>query len=284
MLEAGPEHAHGGTAPGSIVVISSHDDVAALHEKGIAATSPNHIKSKQKVSRTFQRTSVSQLDNIEWDFGSDDESQGVMNVKTVEEPDSGDMTLDGVPGFVQVREDISVNILPEVITRVEESYDSNEIPFDSSSEFASEAIVSGKDLTSDFLEGERRYLADAPALLIKGAETLAENNVIYVQDDSIKGNGDVYEGGEKRRYQGSIHSDSDCDSRGSPISPESRVSLSKRKTLGSSSGSDVAVHEGTELSEDEQHSGIYRLRFALIAVIAVVLLIKVLINRANIRR
>jgi hypothetical protein len=68
------------------------------------------------------------------------------------------------------------------------------------------------------------------------------------------------------------------------MSPESRISLSKRKTLGSSSGSDVALHEGAELSEDEQHSGILKSRFALIAVIAIVLLIKVLISRTSVRK
>ena len=113
--------------------------------------------------------------------------------------------------------------------------------------------------------------------------TLAGDNADYIQDDSFKENGGMYRGGENRQYQGSIHSDSDCDSHGSPMSPESRVSLSKRKTLGSSSGSDVALHEGAELSEDEQHSGIHRSRFAVIAVIAIVFLIKVLITRAGIK-
>lgn len=282
MSEAGPEHAHSGTAPGSSVVVSSHDDVAALHEEGIAATSPHHIKSIQKVSRSSQRTSNSQLDNTEWDFSLDDENQGVMNAKTVEEPYSRDISIDGGPDMVQVREEISVNMLPEVLTRTEKSYN-NEAPFDSFSEFASEIIVRGKDVTSDFLEGERRYLADAPPLLIKDAERVTEDIIDYNQGDSFKENGDMYEGGETRQYQGSIHSDSDCDSRGAPMSPESRISLSKRKTLGSSSGSDVALHEGAELSEDEQHSGIYKSRFALIAVIAV-LLIEVLISHTSIKR
>lgn len=284
MLEAGPEHAHSGTAPGSSVVVSSHDDVAALHEKGIAATSPHHIKPIRKVSRPSHRTCNIQLDDIEWDFGSDNENQGVVAVKTVEESYTGDASIDGAPGMVQVREKISVNLLPEIITRIEESHSNKEVPCDSSSEFSSEVIVRDKDLTIDFLERERKYLADAPPLLIQDGEALAKDNVDYNQDDFFKGNGDMYEGGENRRYQGSIHSDSDCDSRESPTTPESRVSLSKRKTLGSSSGSDVALHEGAELSEDEQHSGIFRSRFALIAVIAIVLLIKVLISRTSVRK
>lgn len=281
MLEAGPEHAHSDTAPDSSVVVSSHDAVAALHEEGIAATSLHHIKPTQKVSGPSQRTSSSQLDDIEWDFGSDDDSQGVVNVKTVEEHYSSEASVEDAPGLIQTREEISVNVMPEVLTRIEESY-TNE-PFHSASEFTSEMIASGKDLTNDFLEGERRYLTDAPPLLIKDTATLAVDNADYSQDDSFKESGGMYGGGENRQYQGSIHSDSDCDSHGSPMSPESRVSLSKRKTLGSSSGSDVALHEGAELSEDEQHSGIHKSRFAVIAVIAIVFLIKVLITRASIK-
>lgn len=281
MSEAGPEHAHNDTAPGSSVVVSSHDAVAALHEEGIAATSLHHIKPVQKVSGHFQRTSSSQLDDIEWDFGSDDESQGVMNVETFEEHYSSEASVGGAPGLIQTREKFSVNIVPEVMTRIEESY-TNE-PFHSASEFSSEIIARSKDLTNDFLEGERRYLTDAPPPLIKDAATLAGDNADYSQDYSFKENEGLYGGGENRQYQGSIHSDSDCDSHGSPMSPESRVSQSKRKTLGSSSGSDVALHEGAELSEDEQHSGIHKSRFAVIAVIAIVFLIKVLITRAGIK-
>ncbi|XP_033609017.1 ankyrin-3 isoform X5 [Cryptotermes secundus] len=255
MLEAGPEHAHSGTAPGSSVVVSSHDDVAALHEKGIAATSPHHIKPIRKVSRSSHRTRNMHLDDIEWDFGSDDENQGVVAVKIIEESYTGDTSVDAAPVVVQLQEEISSNLLPKVITRIEESHNNKEASYDSSSEFASEVTGRDKDLTNDFLERERKYLADAPPLLIQDNETLTKDNVDYNQDDSFKGNGDMYGGGENRRYQGSIHSDSDCDSHESPMSPESRVSLSKRKTLGSSSGSDVALHEGAELSEDEQHSG-----------------------------
>jgi len=278
MPEAGPEHAHSDTAPGSSVVVSSHDAVAALHEEGIAATSLHHIKPIQKVS---QRTSSSQLDDIEWDFGSDDDSQGVMNVKTVEEHYSSEASVFDAPGLIETREEISANVVPEVMTRIEERFTSEQ--FHSASGFSSEIVTSSKYITIDFLEGERRYLTDAPPLLIKDAATLAGDNADYSQIDSFKENGGMYGGGENRQYQGSIHSDSDCDSHGSPISPESRVSLSKRKTLGSSSGSDVALHEGAELSEDEQHSGIHKSRFAVIAVIAIVFLIKVLITRASIR-
>jgi len=277
MSEAGPEHAHSDTAHGSSVVVSSHDGVAALHDEGIAATSLHHIKPTQKVSGPSKRTSSSQLDDIEWDFGSDDDGQGVMNVKTVEEHYSSEASVDYAPGSIQTREEVFVNVVPEVMTGIEESY-TNE-PFHSASEFSSEIIARSKDLTNDFLEGERRYLTDAPPLLIRDA--VAGDNADYSQDDSFKENGGMYGGGENRQYQGSIHSDSDCDSHGSPMSPESRVSLTKRKTLGSSSGSDVALHEGAELSEDEQHSGIHKSRFAVIAVIAIVFLIKVLITRAG---
>jgi len=252
LSEAGPEHAHNDTAPGSSVVDSSHDAVAALHEEGIAATSLHHIKPIQKVSGPSQTTPGSQLDDIEWDFGSDDDSQGVMNVKAVEEQYSNKGSVDNAPGLIKTREEISTNIAPEVTTSIGESYDSE--PFHGASEFSSEIISRSKDLTNNFLEGERRYLTDAPPLLIKDAVILAGDNADYSQDDFFKENGGMYGGGENRQYQGSIHSDSDCDSHGSPMSPESRVSLSKRKTLGSSSGSDVALHEGAELSEDEQHS------------------------------
>jgi hypothetical protein len=276
MLEAGPEHAHS-----SSVVNSSHDEMAALHEKGIAANTPYHIKPIRKVSRPSHRTCNVQLDDIEWDFGSDDENQGV---KTIEESCTGDASVDDSPGMVQVREDISVSPLLEIITSKEERHVNEEVPYDSSSEFETEVVLRDRDLTSDFLERERKFLADAPPLLIKESETLAKDSDHYNHYDSFKGNGDMYEGGENRRYQGSIHSDSDCDSHGSPVCPESRISLTKRKTLDSSSGSDVALHEGAELSEDDQQSGIFKSRFALIAVIAIVLLIKALIGRTSVRK
>ncbi|KAJ9585518.1 hypothetical protein L9F63_002684, partial [Diploptera punctata] len=254
MSEAGQEHVHCGTALGSSVVVSSHDDddegshptlptIAALHEKG---TPPQRIKPIRKSSRPSRRTSQatnSQLDDIEWDFGSDDENKSTNDGKS----------LDGdTQNVVEMTQEIKVKSIPGIVTRTEvikESFNNNDVPFDSSSEFAigntPDVIVRSKVITSDFIEGERSCLMDAPPLIIKDGKELME-------DDDFKGNGDVY---ENRRYQGSIHSDSDCDSRGSPLSPESRVSFNKVKTFGSSSGSDVALHEGTELSEDEQHSG-----------------------------
>lgn len=60
-------------------------------------------------------------------------------------------------------------------------------------------------------------------------------------------NGDIYtKNGSSRHY---LNSDTDSDG-----SPQSRRSPCKRCTLGSSSGSDVALHEGAELSplEDDQ--------------------------------
>lgn len=62
------------------------------------------------------------------------------------------------------------------------------------------------------------------------------------------GNGDLYPKNENYRHE----VNSDTDSEGSP--QPRRRSLSKRRTLGSSSGSDVALHEGAELSplEDDQ--------------------------------
>ena len=62
------------------------------------------------------------------------------------------------------------------------------------------------------------------------------------------GNGDLYTKNEAYRSE----LNSDTDSEGSP--QPRRRSSSKRRTLGSSSGSDVALHEGAELSplEDDQ--------------------------------
>lgn len=62
------------------------------------------------------------------------------------------------------------------------------------------------------------------------------------------GNGDLYTKNEAYRHE----LNSDTDSEGSP--QPRRRSPSKRRTLGSSSGSDVALHEGAELSplEDDQ--------------------------------
>ncbi|XP_015589451.1 ankyrin-3 isoform X7 [Cephus cinctus] len=62
------------------------------------------------------------------------------------------------------------------------------------------------------------------------------------------GNGDVYTKNGNSRHE--MNSDTDSDSSPQPR----RRSPSKRRTLGSSSGSDVALHEGAELSplEDDQ--------------------------------
>ena len=64
------------------------------------------------------------------------------------------------------------------------------------------------------------------------------------------GNGDLYTKNETFRHE----LNSDTDSEGS-FQPRRRSS-SKRRTLGSSSGSDVALHEGAELSPLEDDQGI----------------------------
>lgn len=64
----------------------------------------------------------------------------------------------------------------------------------------------------------------------------------------------------RRGCAGSINSDSDdaavCESPfPSNAGSGSLRPLGKRKTLGSSSGSDVALHEGNDLSDDDQQPG-----------------------------
>lgn len=63
------------------------------------------------------------------------------------------------------------------------------------------------------------------------------------------GNGDMFTKNGDSRHE----INSDTDSEGSPR--QRRRSLSKRRTLGSSSGSDVALHEGAELSPMEDDQG-----------------------------
>lgn len=77
--------------------------------------------------------------------------------------------------------------------------------------------------------------------------------------DTSPGSGDIAftKNGDSSRHE--LPSDSDSD--GSPRAR--RRSLSKRRTLGSSSGSDVALHEGAELSplEDDQGTTITANKF-----------------------
>lgn len=90
----------------------------------------------------------------------------------------------------------------------------------------------------------------------------------FSQDTSPgSGNGDVYaaannnnnSGGNANNKNGRHEVHSDTDSDGSP--QPRRRSPSKRRTLGSSSGSDVALHEGAELSplEDDQGTALSQL-------------------------
>lgn len=89
----------------------------------------------------------------------------------------------------------------------------------------------------------------------------------YSQDTSPgSGNGgavDVFAASNNNKNGGSSRHDmhSDTDSDGSP--QPRRRSPSKRRTLGSSSGSDVALHEGAELSplEDDQGTALSQLNF-----------------------
>jgi len=93
-------------------------------------------------------------------------------------------------------------------------------------------------------------------------ETMAQ----YSQDTSPgSGNGGAVDGfaaGNNNKNGSSRHDmHSDTDSDGSP--QRRRRSPSKRRTLGSSSGSDVALHEGAELSplEDDQGTALSQLVF-----------------------
>lgn len=91
----------------------------------------------------------------------------------------------------------------------------------------------------------------------------------YSQDtspDSGNGGGvDTFASNNNNKNDGSSRHDmhSDTDSDGSP--QPRRRSPSKRRTLGSSSGSDVALHEGAELSplEDDQGTALSQLTFCI---------------------
>nr|CAD7443659.1 unnamed protein product [Timema bartmani] len=109
----------------------------------------------------------------------------------------------------------------------------------------------GKQLSLTLLEGERRYLPDAPAI-IKNSDVddgyTYEEIQCYTDVNNAHNN---MEDGDKRYGSMMVNSDSDSDSRGSPQPVPKSRSFSTRKTLGSSSGSDIALHEGADLSEDE---------------------------------
>lgn len=79
----------------------------------------------------------------------------------------------------------------------------------------------------------------------------------FSQDTSPgSGNGDVYTKNSSSRHE--IHSDTDSDG-----SPQPRRRSPSKRRLGSSSGSDVALHEGAELSplEDDQGTALSQLTF-----------------------
>lgn len=85
-----------------------------------------------------------------------------------------------------------------------------------------------------------------------GVDTFASNNNNNNNNNNNKNDG-------SSRHD--MHSDTDSD--GSP--QPRRRSPSKRRTLGSSSGSDVALHEGAELSplEDDQGTALSQLTFCI---------------------
>ncbi|XP_067008853.2 ankyrin-3 isoform X1 [Anabrus simplex] len=295
-LSEGKPHVSGRTALDSSLDVSSHDGhipAVGVHEEGAAVTSTPIVKPIRKLSkpsREVSQVSSSQVEDVEWDFGTDDEgTQSNVIVKTIRtiygDPNAALETTD--PNIktrtitieetstkkMPNKEDLILKELADMSRSVQETMRLG----DAGDKLTSSSVVSapipavrknipsskitetvttirsagdvsavGKDLTLALLEEERQHLTDAPHPILEGTK------IVQYTATVIRGNGDISNEDVQSRHQNpslTVNSDSDSDSRESPL-PDRR-SLTRRKTLGSSSGSDVALHEGNELSDDE---------------------------------
>lgn len=276
----------GRTALDISVDINSHDGhISSIgqHEEGPAVTSTPqaHIKSTSREPRSHQDLSdhLKQTDDIEWDFGSDDEQiSGNVIVKTIRtiygDPNAAEfdelqnaqessfevkrrcvdgqdiestdvhtkpiITGESLKGFSKI-----ISELPIPATRTQ-------VPEKMTDVMASLTRIDDKDL-SDFLINEEKRNMDSDCVIteeinFKGGD-IVENLAM-----SENGISPTYLEERHRRTSTTVNSDSDADS-DSRVSPMGdRRLLSRRKTIGSSSGSDIALHEGNDLSDDE-HAG-----------------------------
>ncbi|KAK7789791.1 hypothetical protein R5R35_012340 [Gryllus longicercus] len=261
-----------------------------LHEKGRAASTPI-VKTIRKHSRPARDTVQSApMQDVEWDFGSDDETQNqgnvfVKTVRTIYGDPNVSESNSSVPTSNVTVETIAVKHIPtstENLITVGATNDDtvlinsvSDISDVDISEIKSETPVpavrqsipsktgdklldtlssadlcsAAKDLSDAFIQ-EERLNSDASSPVLDGCRVVEYSSTI------IRGNGDVAGSESSSRVwqsSGTVNSDSDSESHGSPL-PDRRL-MPRRKTLGSSSGSDVALHEGNELSDDDQPPG-----------------------------
>ncbi|XP_063217297.1 ankyrin-3 isoform X3 [Bacillus rossius redtenbacheri] len=256
----------GGTAPGDGSVVSSHDSLAgAPHEP---QQHPHLVKTIRKSSRAGRPAARhAPLDDIQWDFGSDqdDGDKSSVIVKTTVTKITPEGHREYVTGADVPSEAVRVTkVITKTVTTSgdvpdlkkhsspdETVWKDDEAEKETEKESADllKLATLGKQLSSVLLSEERKCFTDAPATVKAGGKLGYSYEEIQTQM--------VKSPVSDTKNHGSslmVNSDSDSESRGSPQPMSRSRSFNNRKTLGSSSGSDVALHEGAELSEDE-HAG-----------------------------
>ncbi|CAG2053706.1 unnamed protein product [Timema podura] len=254
------QHAQSGTTLDSVVV-SSHEAVTTSTPSAHHLVKTIRRSSKNLLPGSTPVSASPGVHDIEWDFGSDEEKPpGSVIVKTTVTKISQEGhrefldDLKGPPKIVEVTKTITKVKHPNEVSNDSSLTSISDMSGEDFSKETKDPIklaALGKQLSLTLLEGERRYLPDAPAI-IKNSDVddgyTYEEIQCYTDVNNAHNN---VEDGDKRYGSMMVNSDSDSDSRGSPQPVPKSRSFSTRKTLGSSSGSDIALHEGADLSEDE---------------------------------
>nr|CAD7259871.1 unnamed protein product [Timema shepardi]CAD7570345.1 unnamed protein product [Timema californicum] len=254
------QHAQSGTTLDSVVV-SSHEAVTTSTPSAHHLVKTIRRSSKNLLPGSTPVSASPGVHDIEWDFGSDEEKPpGSVIVKTTVtkiNQEGHREFLDDLKGPPKVVEVTKTTTKVKHPNQVSNDSSLTSISDMSGEDFSKETkdpiklAALGKQLSLTLLEGERRYLPDAPAI-IKNSDVddgyTYEEIQCYTDVNNAHNN---IEDSDKRYGSMMVNSDSDSDSRGSPQPVPKSRSFSTRKTLGSSSGSDIALHEGADLSEDE---------------------------------
>ncbi|XP_046992115.1 ankyrin-3-like [Schistocerca americana] len=268
-------HAESRTALDTSIDLSSHDGhipTVRLHEEGpiVTSTPQPRLKPVRKASRSsHDDPSTAVMDDVQWDFGSDNETQGNVIVKTIR-------TIYGDPNaienekFIQNEATVSGKVALNPSGKLEDKECFSPTKQNSESkEDVEEPQFSAVYTPKPALRLSKVSGSVTDNVLVNVGSSVPSKNVIYEETKSVthslqsspgdkSADGDAVNSlavnmNDERCSTNSVtvNSDSDVetDSMASPLSGM-RVSI-RRRTIGSSSGSDVALHEGNDLSDDD---------------------------------
>ncbi|XP_049858172.1 ankyrin-3-like isoform X8 [Schistocerca gregaria] len=271
-------HAESRTALDTSIDLSSHDGhipTVRLHEEGpiVTSTPQPRLKPVRKASRSsHDDPSTAVMEDVQWDFGSDNETQGNVIVKTIR-------TIYGDPNaienekFIQNEATVSGKVALSPSGKLEDKECFSPTKQNSESkEDVEEPQFSAVYTPKPALRLSKVSGSVTDNVLVNVGSSVPSKNAIYEETKSVthslqsspgdkSADGDAVNSlavnmNDERCSTNSVtvNSDSDVetDSMASPLSGM-RVSI-RRRTIGSSSGSDVALHEGNDLSDDD-HPG-----------------------------